>query len=57
MNRRPEASRKFDQLIQEFPESPLASDAKKISDALSRPKPTPTPDASGSSGADEGAGR
>ncbi len=60
MNRRPEASRKFDQLIQEFPESPLASDAKKISDALSRvnrPKPTPAPDASGSSGAGEGAGR
>ena len=60
MNRRPEASRKFDQLIQEFPESPLASDAKKISDALSRlnrPKPTPAPAASGSSGADEGAGR
>ncbi|MFP6700793.1 MAG: tetratricopeptide repeat protein, partial [Planctomycetaceae bacterium] len=60
MNRRPEASRKFDQLIQEFPESPLASDAKKISDALSRlnrPKPTPAPDASGSSGTDEGAGR
>jgi tetratricopeptide (TPR) repeat protein len=60
MNRRPEASRKFDQLIQEFPESPLASDAKKISDALSRlnrPKPTPAPDASGSSGTDEGTGR
>ena len=46
MNRRPEAGRRFDQLIQEFPESPLATDAKKISDALSRlnrPKPTPAP--------------
>ena len=46
MNRRSEAGRRFDQLIQEFPESSLASDAKKISDALSRlnrPKPTPAP--------------
>ena len=49
MNRRSEAGRRFDQLIQEFPESPLASDAKKISDALSRlnrPKPKPAAGAS-----------
>ena len=38
MGRRSEAKRRFDQLIGEFPESPLAPDAKKISDALS-PKP------------------
>ncbi|MFP6768641.1 MAG: tetratricopeptide repeat protein, partial [Planctomycetaceae bacterium] len=51
MNRRSEAGRRFDQLIQEFPESPLASDAKKISDALSRlnrPKPKPKPAPGGS---------
>ena len=56
MNRRSEAGRRFDQLIQEFPESPLASDAKKISDALSRlnrPKPTPAP---GDGDATKGAG-
>ncbi|MCH8848491.1 MAG: tetratricopeptide repeat protein, partial [Chloroflexi bacterium] len=34
MNRRPEARRRFDQLIGDYPESPLAADAKKISDAL-----------------------
>ncbi|MCA9175309.1 MAG: tetratricopeptide repeat protein [Planctomycetales bacterium] len=34
MGRRTEAKRRFDQLIGEFPESPLAPDAKKISDAL-----------------------
>lgn len=36
MQRRGEAKRRFDQLIGEFPESPLAPDAKKISDALAR---------------------
>jgi len=34
MDRRAEARAMFDQLIGDFPESPLASDAKKISDAL-----------------------
>ena len=43
MERRSEARRRFDQLISEFPESPLASDAKKISDALARLKPPATP--------------
>ena len=38
MNRRVEARKRFDQLIADFPESPLASDAKKISDALARLK-------------------
>ncbi|QDU92958.1 tetratricopeptide repeat protein [Lignipirellula cremea] len=36
MGRRAEASQRFNQLIGEFPESPLATDAKKISEALSR---------------------
>ncbi len=36
MGRRGESKRQFDQLIGDFPESPLAPDAKKISDALSR---------------------
>ncbi|MCH8991708.1 MAG: tetratricopeptide repeat protein, partial [Acidobacteria bacterium] len=36
MNRKPSARKRFDQLIQDFPESPLASDAKKISDALAK---------------------
>jgi tetratricopeptide (TPR) repeat protein len=36
MERKGEARRQFDQLIAEFPESPLASDAKKISDALAK---------------------
>lgn len=36
MNRPAEARRQFDQLIAEFPESPLAAEAKKISDALAR---------------------
>jgi len=61
MNRRSEAGRRFDQLIQEFPESPLASDAKKISDALSRlNRPKPAAPASGegaTKGAAGGAGR
>jgi len=59
MNRRPEAGRRFDQLIQEFPESPLATDAKKISDALSRlnrSKPTPAPAGGDTKGATKGAG-
>lgn len=34
MERRAEARRRFDQLIGDFPESPLAPDAKQISDAL-----------------------
>jgi TolA-binding protein len=34
MNRKAEARQKFEQLIAEFPESPLATDAKKISEAL-----------------------
>lgn len=36
MDRKGEARKQFDQLISEFPESPLAADAKKISEALSR---------------------
>ncbi len=36
MKRMSEARRRFDQLIGEFPESDLASDAKKISDALAK---------------------
>src|SRR4029078_2256348 len=34
MDRKAEAQRRFEQLISEFPESPLAADAKKISEAL-----------------------
>ncbi len=34
MNKKREARTKFDQLIGDFPESPLAGDAKRISDAL-----------------------
>ena len=34
MGRKAEAQRRFDQLIADFPESSLATDAKKISDAL-----------------------
>jgi TolA-binding protein len=34
LNRRSEARRMFDQLINEFPESTLATESKKISDAL-----------------------
>lgn len=34
MERKPEARRQFDNLIADFPESPLAADAKKISEAL-----------------------
>lgn len=36
MERRAEARQRFDQLISEFPESPLAADAKKISEALAK---------------------
>ncbi|HUY34415.1 MAG TPA: tetratricopeptide repeat protein [Pirellulales bacterium] len=36
MERKGEARRQFDQLIGEFPESPLAADAKKISEALAK---------------------
>lgn len=36
MDRRAEARQRFDQLISEFPESPLAADAKKISEALAK---------------------
>jgi TolA-binding protein len=36
MDRKAEARRRFDQLIGEFPESPLAADAKKISEALAK---------------------
>lgn len=34
MGRKADAQRRFDQLIAEFPDSPMAADAKKISDAL-----------------------
>ena len=36
MERRPEARRQFDQLIADFPESPLATDAKRISEELAK---------------------
>ncbi|MGI8982865.1 MAG: tetratricopeptide repeat protein [Pirellulaceae bacterium] len=36
MDRKVDAKRRFDQLISEFPESPLAADAKKISEALAK---------------------
>ena len=36
MERKADARRRFDQLIGEFPESPLAADAKKISEALAK---------------------
>ena len=36
MDRKAEAQRRFEQLIGEFPESPLAADAKKISEALAK---------------------
>lgn len=35
MDRRGEAKQRFEQLLSEFPESPLAADAKKIAEALS----------------------
>ena len=36
MDRKVEAKRRFDQLIADFPESPLAADAKKIAEALAK---------------------
>ena len=36
MDRKRDARKRFDQLIQDFPESPLAADAKKVSDALAK---------------------
>jgi TolA-binding protein len=36
MGRRAEAQRRFEQLLSEFPESPLAGDAKQISEALAK---------------------
>ena len=36
MGRKAEARRRFDQLIADYPESALAGDAKKISEALAR---------------------
>jgi hypothetical protein len=36
MERKGEARRQFDQLIAEFPESPLAGDAKSITEALAK---------------------
>lgn len=36
MDRKGDARKQFDQLIQDFPESPLAPDAKKISEALNK---------------------
>lgn len=62
MNRPAEARRQFDQLIAEFPESPLAAEAKKISDALARQAARAANDgaggqrnpAAGSSGEDNG---
>ena len=36
LDRKPEARKKFDILISDFPESPLAVEAKKIADALSK---------------------
>ena len=36
MERKGEARKQFDQLIADFPESPLAADAKKIAEALSQ---------------------
>ena len=36
MDRKGEAKRRFDQLMADFPESPLAADAKKISEALTK---------------------
>ena len=36
MERRGDARKQFDQLISDYPESPLAADAKRISEALSK---------------------
>ncbi len=39
MDRKSDAKRRFDQLIDEFPESPLAAEAKRISQALTKATP------------------
>ena len=39
LNRRGEAAQKFGILISDFPESPLATEAKKITEALAKPSP------------------
>ena len=39
MNRKDDARQRFDQLISDYPESPLAVDAKKISEALAKSTP------------------
>ena len=39
MNRKEDARRRFDQLISDYPESPLAVDARKISEALTKAAP------------------
>jgi len=36
MERKADARKQFDQLISDYPESPLATDAKRISEALSK---------------------
>src|SRR4029078_7705219 len=36
MDRKSDARRQFDQLIAEFPESPLAADAKRVAEALAK---------------------
>ena len=36
LDRKPDARQQFDQLIADFPESPLAADAKRISEALAK---------------------
>ena len=43
MDRKAEARKRFDQLIGDYPESPLAGDAKKISEALNKAERTSAP--------------
>ncbi len=43
MDRKAEARKRFDQLIGDYPESPLAGDAKKISEALNKAERTAAP--------------
>ncbi|MCX7420754.1 MAG: tetratricopeptide repeat protein [Planctomycetia bacterium] len=43
MDRKAEARKRFDQLIGDYPESPLAGDAKKISEALNKADRTAAP--------------
>ena len=45
MDRKAEARKRFDQLIGDYPESPLAGDAKKISEALNKAERPSTPKA------------